>query len=155
MLLNRLPCAILLESDIAFAHDFPALLRSLPVQWNSFDVLKLERCNQPQRWLGSAHRKPSVNVSSGPGGWCAAAYIASYDGARRMRAAQTPLWTVADAPMKLWEQHPTWDERVPFHVLHTVPPLAWQNHSLVSELGRQRSWEFERTNSRDGVGTQA
>ena len=153
VLMNRLPCALVLESDAAFIDGFGERLRAMALPAR-FDVLKLEGCNgesaaHPAEASANA-TAPPFRAARGQGGWCSAAYLLSWQGARLLRALQTPVWLQSDgafraldplnnrqldAALARMSSDPKWNATLTerfggplraVRVFHTVPPMAWQ-----------------------------
>ena len=110
-------------------------VRQLPnMTWSGFELLKVEHCTKG-RSQGGPQNPRALNAWAvpGQGGWCSGGYIVTHEGARRLREAQTPVWALADGVFRLWPFSSN------FRVFHTLPPLAWQNETLSSEIGFRRN----------------
>ena len=133
VLLNRLPCALVFESDVALVADFPRAVERLPgLSSTAFDVIKLEYCPMARR-LGPSplRRGERPAIVPGEGGFCTAAYIVSRSGAETLHRAQAVPWMNADGIMeqrsidRAANVSGTGPARK-LRVFHTVPHLAWQ-----------------------------
>ena len=143
VLMNRLPCALILENDFNFHGSLleRALVLSMP---DEFDVLRLEVINGKP----SPQHKLTPAVLPGKHGLGSAGYIVSYHGAALLRAVQTPVWTASDSAFYALERefypprsrtafdrfmaaHPArWR---PIRAFYTAPPLGWQQDTLERE----------------------
>ena len=141
LLLNRWPCALILENDAAFRASFATQIQALYLP-PTFDVIKLEACNSQQE----AAQNIRVRLAHGQGGWCTAAYMVSYQGAKLLRSLQTPVWLVSDGAFRVLDPRnnrhlegtlnktaATTSGLRPIEIYHTVPPLAWQQNNGVRE----------------------
>ena len=151
VLLNELPCALVLENDAKLASAFAQRLHALSVPWEEVDLLKLGSCEiapanhgahataTPHDWV----RRP-LRLVAGSGGWCTSGYIITQRAARIVRDVQTPVWTVADGALRLWDNSTRAAVRMrsgasppALRVRHTLPFVVTQNEQLHrrSELG--------------------
>ena len=105
------------------------LLHQLHVPWREVDLLKLGGCK------GFDAHPWGLRLGAGAGSWCATGYIVTHRGARRLRDVQTPVWTVADGVLRLWDNSSEVRIRgsggqleiAPgVRVMHTVPAIVTQ-----------------------------
>ena len=141
ILLNRWPCALIMESDVELGRRFKKRLAALPLErleQQRFDVLKLEYNNGPANWSDGAQQ----HVFEGRGGSATAAYVVSHAGALLLRAVHTPVWMNADGAMdsRHIEHVPNILRRLgrnhTIQLFHANPPMAWQNKSLAREKNK-------------------
>lgn len=144
LILNALPCALVLENDATFSRTFAQELGALAVPWHEVDLLKLGSCSDG---APDARHRP-LRIAVGSGGWCSTGSIVTHRGARRLRDVQTPVWTVADGALRLWDNSSRklrvrgrggHLEMPPvLRVMHTIPPVVTQDLQLRrhSEVGQ-------------------
>lgn len=142
VLMNRLPCALILENDFNFHGSLleRALVLSMPEE---FDVLRLEVIKGKP-----GPQKVTPAVLPGKHGMGSAGYIVSYRGAALLRAVQTPVWTSSDSAFYALERefYPARSRRAfdrfmaahparwrPIRAFYTAPPLGWQQDGLERE----------------------
>ena len=118
--------AMVFEDDVALVPGFVKKVDSIMRQCNrkKYDVIKLEYCNN------TICQDTDPVLQEDDGGACTACYIVSFNGAKKLLDANTPIWMNSDGIMD--NNHLKNIGKQELIKFHTEPPLAYQKQGFQS-----------------------